>query len=169
MKRKLSLIMTGILVLLLLAACNKSVEERAEDAVERAIESFDEKADMTKEKVANFKMHIPEKFEVKDEEDEQNILLYKGKQPFLLFVNPNEEDDSQLFYKVLKDSQSPTIIAEGTYEKDGTFGFAAVLESDDSNVELVANIGGKKMTTITKNKQMTTDMKSMIEMLNSIE
>lgn len=169
MKRKTMLVIMSVFMLVLLAACNKSVEERAEETMKTAMETFDEKAKEPKEKVASFEMYIPDKIEVEDEEDEQNIILYKGKQPFILFVNPNEEDDSELFYNVLKDAKTSSIIEEETYEEDGVFGFAAVLESDDSNVELIANLGGKKMTTITKNKHMTTDMKLMIEMLNSIE
>ena len=169
MKRKFTIVIMSCCLLLLLSACNKSVEERAEETVKVATETFGNETDTEKETVANFQMYVPKKFEVKDQTDEQNIILYKGNQPFILFVNPNEKTDSQLFYNLLKDSGDATIIAEKTFEKENVFGFAAVLESDDAHVELVANIGGKKMTTITKNKQMTEDMERMIEMLNSIE
>lgn len=163
------MVMMGFCLLVLLSACNKSVEERAEEAVKMATSAFEKAPEVEKETVAHFKMYIPQKFEVKDQADEQNIILYKGDQPFILFVNPNEKEDSKLFYEMLKESESSTIIAEETFEKDGTFGFVAILASDESNVELVANIGGKKMTTITKHKKMADDLEQMIEMLNSIE
>ena len=77
--------------------------------------------------------------------------------------------DSHLLYDLLLADQNKKIIAKETFTENETFGFAAVVESDNDTVELVASVGGAKMTTLTNEKKIVENLRVMMEVVRSIK
>lgn len=154
---------------LVLSACGKTTEIRVEEGLQVTAEVFEGKAKKTTDEVEGTQLYKPTGFKVGEDSDAQNIVLNKGKQPFILFINPNEKKDSQLFYDLLHAGENPNLIAEEKFSDDEKFGFVAILQNDDGTVELIANVGSAKITTQTKEKNITEDLEVMMEIVRSIE
>ena len=146
-----------------------SIEDRATQGISAAKEAFFATAKDHNEEIEGIKLYKPTGFTISDKSDKHNIIFKRRDETFLLFINPNEEEDSHLFHELLLSDNSKKIIAEETFTKDGTFGFAAVMNSDNENVEIVASVGGVKMTTITKEKRIVDDLAYMMEVVRSIK
>ena len=89
-------------------------------------------------------------FVIEEDSDETNIVLMKDNEefPYVLFINPNEKQNSQLFYDLLQAEKKNITYAQETYEQNNRFGFIAVLPSGEEQFEIIASIGGVKLTTI---------------------
>lgn len=106
------LVVLLLTAVVLLAACGKTVEERTIDGIKAAENVFFEKRKAQNEEVDSVKLYKPTGFKVDENSDAQNIVLNKGKQPFILFINPNEKKDSQLFYDLLQADENLELIDE---------------------------------------------------------
>lgn len=163
------LVVLLLTAVVLLAACGKTVEERTIDGIKAAENVFFEKRKAQNEEVDSVKLYKPTGFKVDENSDAQNIVLNKGKQPFILFINPNEKKDSQLFYDLLQADENLELIDEKKFSDGDTFGFVAVIQNQDETVELIANVGGAKITTQTKEKAIAKDLESMMQIVQSID
>lgn len=169
MFRKWKFIFLLAISVLALAACGKSLGERATAGVEAAREAFHSNDKNRTEEIDGVKLYKPAGFTMNDNSDAQNIVFTKNEETFILFINPNEKSDSKLFYDLLLADQSKKIIEQATFTDGDTFGFAAVVKSDDDNVELITSVGGSKMTTITKKKKVEEDLAKMMGIVRSIK
>lgn len=158
-----------LITVVFLAACGQTVEERAIDGTKVAEDVFYEKRKTQNEEIDGVKLYKPTSFKVDENSDAQNIVLNKGKQPFILFINPNEKKDSQLFYELLQADENIEVVDEKKFSDGDFFGFAAVIQSADDMVELIANVGGAKITTQTTEKNIAKDLKTMMEIVHSID
>ena len=130
--------------MLMLAGCNQALEDRAADGIQAAEEAFyANKKDRTEE-IDGIKSYKPAGFVVSDNSDAQNIVFKKNKETFILFVNPNEEKSSRLFYDLLLADEKKDIIAEETFSENDVFGFVAIIQNENEFVELIASVGGTK-------------------------
>ena len=154
---------------ILLTGCNQSLEERATDGVQAAEKAFNSNHKKPTEKLDGIKLYKPAGFVVSEGSDAQNIIFKKNNETFILFVNPNEEQSSRLFYDLLVADQSKETVAIETFTEDGVFGFAAVVQSDSENVELITSVGGAKMTTLSKESKIVGHLTSMMEVVRSIK
>ena len=152
----------------ILTACGQSLEERAATGVNVAEEVFLANDKASTEEIDGVKLYKPMGFTIKESSDAQNIIFMKNDDTLILFINPNEEVDSRLFYDILMADQNKKVVALETFIEDGAFGFAAVIESDDNKVELIASVGGAKITTLTKEKNIATHLRVMMEVVRSI-
>lgn len=157
-----------LLTVLMLVACGKTIEEQAATGIQAAKDTFFTETKEANEEIDGIRLYKPAGYKVEEESDAQNMLFTKGDEPYLLFINSNEETDSQLFYEVLKADSSVKVVQEETFTKDGLFGFVAVLESSDKQVELVVGVGGVKMTTISKISKIENNLQDMMEIVKSI-
>lgn len=153
----------------ILAACGKTLEERTAEGFDVAKEAFYADEIVQNEEIDGTKFLKPAGFTVSNNSDGQNIILNKGKQPFILFINPNEIKDSRLFYDLLVANEKAKIISEEEFNEEDTFGFVAVLEADDGEVELIASVGGAKITTKTSEKNIASNLETMMQIVRSIE
>ncbi len=169
MSRMLKVISFLLVSVLLLSACGKTVEEQAEEGLKIAEEVFYKEPKKHNEEVNGTKLYKPTSFKLSDASDAQNIVLNKGKQPFILFMNPNEAKDSRLFYDLLHADEDVNIIDEEKFSESNSFGFVAVIQNEGDMVELIANVGGAKMTTLTKEKHIASDLETMMKIVRSIE
>lgn len=169
MFRAWKFIFLSTLSILLLTGCTASMEEKADNGVAAAKEVFFAEAKERTDEIEGIKLYKPAGFTVNDKSDAQNIVLNRNKETFILFINPNEADSSELFYELLIADTSKEIIAEESFTTDGVFGFAAVVKSEQEQVELIASVGGVKMTTMGKKKKVTDDLTQMMEIVRSIK
>ncbi len=151
-----------------LTACGESIEKQSVKALELAEEAFIANDKTGTDEVDGVKLYKPITFAIKENSDVQNIIFEKSDQTLTLLTNPNEEMNSRLFYEMLLADQSKKIVEIETFIKDGAFGFAAVIENNDQQVELIANVGGSKITTVTKDKNIAKNLRVMMEVVRSL-
>lgn len=153
----------------MLAACGQSLEERATDGIDASEEAFFENSEKPNDEIDGVKLYKPMDFTVKDSSDAQNIIFKKNNETFILFINPNEDMNSRLFYDLLFADETKNIIAEKTFIEDDVFGFVAVIEGDNDTFELVSSVGGAKMTTLTNEKKIVDYLPLMTQVVRSIQ
>lgn len=157
----------ALLSITLLAACGKSFDERAAEAIAEAKDAFQLNDQQVNDEVDGVSLYKPAGFTIEEKSDSQNIVMKNGNDTFLLFINPNEKKDSRLFYDLLKNTEDKDRLEE-TFTDEGYFGFASVVKKGEEQVELIASIGGIKMTTMTKDKNIEANMRKMMEIVRSI-
>ncbi|TQR18404.1 hypothetical protein [Psychrobacillus vulpis] len=167
MTRKWMRLIIASLAVILLVGCS-SVEEQASDGIENAKVVFQGDAEKPNEKVNNLKIFLPSGFAIEDESDKSNIILSKGKESYILFVNPNELPGSQLYYDLLMADSNLKIVEKNTFEQNGRFGFAAIIKSSEEQYELITSIGGIKLTTISKQQNIASNLEDMMMIVRSV-
>ncbi|MDI2586107.1 hypothetical protein OR571_02945 [Psychrobacillus sp. NEAU-3TGS] len=155
------------LAVILLVGCS-SMEDEVEDGIENAKLVFQRDAEKPNEKINNMKLFIPSGFSIEDEPDETNIILSKGKDSYILFLNPNELPGSRLYYDLMMADTNLNIVEEKTFEQNGRFGFVAVLENSEEKYELITSIGGIKLSTISKQQDIAGNLEKMMTIVRSI-
>ena len=68
----------------------------------------------------------------------------------------------------MMDNKNLKIVEKDTFEQNGRFGFAAIIESSEENFELIASIGGIKLTTISKQQDIASNIEKMMMIVRSI-
>lgn len=156
-----------ILSVSVLTACGQTLDERAADGIAVAKEAFLLDDKQTNDEVQGVPLYKPSGFTIAEDSDAQNIVMKKGDETFILFINTNEEKDSRLFYDLLDNNEERKRFEE-VFTSDGYFGFASVVKIGEDQVELITSVGGVKMTTITKKKNIRNDLARMMEITRSI-
>lgn len=157
-----------LLSISVLTACSQTLDERAADGIAVAKEAFLLNDKQTNDEVQGISLYKPPAFTIEEDSDEQNIVMKKGDETFILFINSNEGKDSRLFYDLL-DTDEESDRFEETFTNDGYFGFASIVKIGEDQVELITSVGGVKMTAITKKKNIRNDLARMMEITRSID
>ncbi|AYC29881.1 hypothetical protein [Paenisporosarcina cavernae] len=152
-----------------LSGCSASIDEQAENGFQDAKDKMESAPKDPNEKVDDVSFYLPGGFLVQEESDETNIVLKQGQDSYVLFINPNEANDSHLFYDLLQAEKKEVIVAEETFESNGNFGFVAILPSGEDQYEIMVSIGGVKMTTISDKSDVQTSIGTMMEIVRSVE
>ena len=159
-----------MLLLLVLSGCNQSIDDQIANGLQLTETVFAEEPEEHTEKIGDIKLYLPSNFKVEDSSDAYNIVISKGKESYILFINDEEAQDSKLYYNLLKENEADKIIEEATYDKNGRFGFTAVLKTEDKNeMELIVSSGGVKMTTISQTKHIETNLREMTKIVHSVK
>lgn len=161
-------ILTTLLVLIFLAGCGKSLEDQIETGIANVETAFKEEPLEPNNEIGSVKVFLPEGYIIEVSEDESNYLLKKGDQQLILFVNPNEQINSQLLYDLYKENQAKEIVKEKTIQTENRFGFAAILKNDENSYELIVNSGGVKVSTLTGDKNIDQTLKEMMQIAHSV-
>ena len=169
MKRKWFLIAASCVLLLTLTGCGKTVEEQIDTGVASAQTVFEENPQLTNKTIGKIELYVPVGFDVEESEDPNNLIMTKGDESYILFVNYYEKEDSNLHYELLKNDSSKKIIKEETVEFDGAFGFSAVREYDEEQFELIVSSGGVKMSTISEDKDIDQKLVDMMTIVRSVK
>ncbi|RHW33241.1 hypothetical protein D1B33_15985 [Lysinibacillus yapensis] len=169
MKRKWFQASACCVLLFALAGCGKTVEEQIDTGVASAQTVFEETPQHPNQTIGKIKLYVPSGFAVEETEDLNNLILKKGNESYLLFVNYYEMEDSNLHYKLLKNNPSSKIIKEQTVEFDGAFGFTAVTEYDEEQFELIVSSGGVKMSTISEDQNIDEKLVDMMTIVRSVD
>ncbi|MFJ7827107.1 hypothetical protein [Psychrobacillus sp. NPDC096623] len=167
MTRKWMRLLIASLAVILLAGCS-TLEEQTSDGLENAKVAFQEDAEKPNEKVNDINIFLPSGFSIEEESNETNILLSKGNDSYILFINPNELQSSQLYYNLMTSDSNLKVIKEKTFEQNGRFGFAAIIENSEEKYELITSIGGIKLTTLSEQQDIANNLKKMMLIVRSI-
>ncbi|MET3575356.1 hypothetical protein ACFFIY_09650 [Bhargavaea ullalensis] len=157
------------LLAVMLAGCSATAEERSENGTETAGKVFRADVHRTNAEVGSVRLYKPAGFKIREGSDEQNIVLEKGGETYVLFINPNEPDNSRLFYELLYADPAKEIVTTATYEQNGVFGFSGITDAGNERYELVAGSGGNKLTTLSKEKAIEPNLRTMMEIVRSVE
>ena len=168
MKHRWLLAATISIVIFALTGCGKSVEEQINNGVASAQSIFEENSQQPNQAVGNIELYVPKGYTIKQSEDGVNLLLQKGSENYILFVNINEAEDSTLHYKILKNNSADKIVKEQTVELDGAFGFTAVVKYGEEQFELIVSSGGVKMSTISKDHNIDSKLIEMMQIVRSV-
>ncbi|MDI7740419.1 hypothetical protein QMK38_00260 [Lysinibacillus fusiformis] len=168
MKRKWFLAAASCVLLLTLTGCGKTVEEQIDTGVASAQTVFEENPQQPNKTIGKIELYVPAGFDVEESEDPNNLIITKGSESYILFVNYYEKEDSNLHYELLKNDASKKIIKEETVEFDGAFGFSAVREYDKEQFELIVSSGGVKMSTISEDKNIDQKLVDMMTIVRSV-
>lgn len=154
---------------LFLTACGTPVEERATVALEAANEAFQLNDKDTTESYKGVYFYNPLGYTINENSDNHNIVFEHKEDMFILFINPNEKSDSQLFYDLLLSDATKQVIDIKTFTDNGVFGFAAVIKAENDQVELIASVGGVKMTALINEKKLEEELPLMMEIVRSVK
>ena len=159
-----------MLLLLVLSGCNQSIDDQIANGLQLTEKVFAEEPEEHTVEIGDIKLYLPSNFKVEDSSDAYNIVISKGKESYILFINDREAQDSKLYYSLFKENEADKIIEESTFVKDGRFGFTAVLKTDQENeMELIVSSGGVKMSTISKAKQIENNLREMTKIVHSVK
>lgn len=96
MLRKLQVIQL-LLFVFLLSACTSSLQDKQQDVKELLGSSVTAESEKPNKETDDIRFYLP--FAMKmNESDANNILVTKGDQIFILFINKNEKEDSRVVY-----------------------------------------------------------------------
>ena len=155
--------------ILSLAGCGKSVDEQVSEGLDSAQTTFEQQAQPTNKNIGNIEIYLPKGYTIEEAGDDLNFTLTKYKKDYILFVNENETEDSQLQYDLLMQDSTKNIVEQQTFETDGVFGFSAVVQHSETEYELIVNIGGIKLSTISDAKKIDEKLKEMMSIVRSIK
>ncbi|MGE7918612.1 hypothetical protein ACQKM9_06605 [Viridibacillus sp. NPDC093762] len=158
-----------ISVLASLAGCGQTIEEQMDQGMENAKSVFNAKPEKSTEQANKINFYLPSEFTIETSSDDTNIILSKDENAFVLFINPNESNDSERFYKALKADKKANIVKEQTFKKKNRFGFVSVLKKEDTQYEIIVSSGGVKLTTITNGENIDELIEQMMQIVRSVK
>lgn len=157
--------LTGVL----LAGCGTPIEDQLDASFAASEQAFSAEAKEPNKEMDEIAFFLPENFEVKKGDVENNYLLHHDQDVYVLFVNLLEGRTSKLAYERLVADHKDAIVETKTFEEEGLFGYTAVLEKKDDQYELVTAIGGVKLTTISAAKDLEEQLKTMMTITKSVQ
>lgn len=167
MKNRLLLSICLLLLTGLVVGCSVSVDEEIKKVETAVEEAFTDKALETNEKYEDFSYYLPTTMKIDSEEGNNNLIIKKGNQLFILFVNPNEEPNSKVMFESSGPESQDDLVVK-TFEDQDRFGYIIVKELDKNLFEIVVGIGGVKMTTQTKASEILESAQQMMEIVASV-
>ena len=166
MKAFSKLVVTTMVSISLLVGCNPSNDEAISQSKKIAETAFKEKQMKTTESTNGIRYYLPKGFNVENEM-ENNIILLKGKEEYILFVNPEEPFTSEVVFNEMKSAKENA--ETDTFKTNDRFGYISINPAKDKKFELIVGIGGVKMTTLTSANNMVENTKDMMEIANSVQ
>ncbi|TWT12485.1 hypothetical protein [Planomicrobium sp. CPCC 101079] len=152
----------------MLAGCMATPEERAADGLAHAREAFEQEPMDTNERADDRELYLPGGYTIEKPSDNNNVIITKGSDSFVLFINPNEASDSKFFYDLQKANPDQQWLVDETFEQNGRFGFTTVRMIAEDRYEVVESMGGVKMTTISEESAIADNMDWMMKTVRSI-
>lgn len=157
-----------LLMAALLAGCSQKVEVRTDNGFLAAKEAFEANAKKANETVGNIHFYKPASMKVDKQSTSQKIIMTKRDDSFYVTVNPNEKQDSRVYYDLLLTEEPENLIGSQTFAKDDAFGFVAVMQKSERLVELIADVGGTKVESVTDEENIESHLKKMMEIARSV-
>ncbi|RXI98596.1 hypothetical protein DS745_19970 [Anaerobacillus alkaliphilus] len=156
-----------LLVIVLITGCSVSKEQ----AIELAKASFEvgvsEEAKEQNQTTDLFSYYLPADLQV-EEITENNLILSKGDQLFLIFSNPAEGSLSQVNFEQDKLVEEKAILIE-KQEIDGLFSYIIVSPFEDGKYKVIVGIGGEKGTTVTEIGDFKNSVDTLLDIIKSIK
>lgn len=154
------------MLLLLLSACSVSIDEELKEARPAVEEAFNSKAKEANNENEHIQYYLPFGFEIEDESTPNNIILKNGSKTYILFYNQQEEADSEVVYEATIKQKEYDM--NELYQDDQKFGFFLLKEIGDDRYELTVGIGGVKVTSEVKARNIKSEASTMMTIANSV-
>lgn len=156
-------------LLLLLTACSANIEDQEKKAHELVKRVLEKEAKETNVESKGLLFHLPNGMKM-DDSDPHNIIVTEGESTYILFINPQEDRNSKVVYEATLHSADDFRYNE-TFDGDGQFGYLLIHEianQEEVVYEVIVGVGGVKMTTITKAKDVASKAEMMMEVVTSV-
>lgn len=153
-------------VLFILSACSASIEEELKELRPAVEEAFKTKAKEANNENEHIQYYLPFGFEIEDETTPNNIILKNGSKTYILFYNQQEEADSEVVYQATIQQKQYDI--KDIYQDDQKFGFFLMKEVSDDRYELTVGIGGVKVSSEVKARNIKSEATTMMTIANSV-
>ncbi|MFJ7683708.1 hypothetical protein [Peribacillus butanolivorans] len=166
----MALSINKILILLLMSSlivvgCS-GIERQTDKAVKVAELAFRDDKKQPNIEAGLIQVYLPKDFKVEEEHD-NNLILKSDNQAYILFVNPNENEDSSVLFLAIKEQGDKYLVLH-SFQNDDKFGFITIKKLAEDKYELAVGIGGVKLTTETDKDQIKHDAKQMMEIVASV-
>ncbi|MGE7765104.1 hypothetical protein [Peribacillus sp. NPDC096540] len=159
-------ILTFLLMSSLFVVGCSGIERQTDKAVKAAELAFRDDKKQPNIEAGLIQVYLPEDFKVEEEHD-NNLILKSDNQAYILFVNPNENEDSSVLFLAIKEQGDKYLVLH-SFQNDDKFGFITIKELAEEKYELAVGIGGVKLTTETDKDQIKHDAKQMMEIVSSV-
>ncbi len=166
MGKRLLTALLFLAAIFLLGACSASFDEAQKEAQAAVEEVFKEKAQETNKENEEIKYFLPSGATVVSEET-SNVLLKNRGYEYRLFYNPLENEKSELVYNVTLEQRKYDV--KKTWQDEERFGFLLISKLDDKTNEVVAGVGGVKVTAEIKTKDLAEAAPKMMEIAKSVQ
>ncbi|WP_102345245.1 hypothetical protein [Bacillus sp. Marseille-P3661] len=154
------------LLIAILTGCGTSQQEAVQQSKIVVEETFNAETIEPNQNAKGFTYYLPDDFDVESELD-NNLILTRGKDEYILFVNPLEDPNSQEIFETLKNNEETEL---QSFSNESQFGYISVTSLEDEKLsELIVGIGGIKLTTQTTANNMVDNSKVMMEIVKSID
>ena len=158
------LFLTLLLTVGLLTGC-ASVEDVSKETVTSVETAFKAQPEKTNSENGEVSFYLPSTMKI-EKKDENNVILQKGNQTFILFVNPIEERSSDVEYKSIA---AEKFAVDETYTDNERYGYVKAFEIEDKLYLVTVGIGGIKMTTEVKLAEMSESASEMMKIVSSVQ
>ena len=158
-----------VLSTVLLVSCNKTVEEQVSEGISTVQNAFEQQPIKSNTKENNISLYLPEDFVIDPSGEENNYFINSSDNQYILFINENEPENSQLNYDLLMKDEDDSIVKVEQLQGEKHFGFVAVKQFSEKDYELIVSIGGIKLTTVTNQKKIDAKLANMIDIVRSVE
>lgn len=165
MRKRFLTTLLFLTALFLLSACSASFEEAQKETQTAVEEVFKEKPQKANNENKDINYYLPSGIDV-ESEDTSNVVLKDGKMEYRLFYNPLEDKKSELVYNVALEQHKFDV--NKVYNDDERYGFLLIKKLDDKKNELVVGIGGVKVSSEVKTKNLAEEAAKMMEIANSV-
>lgn len=163
---RIRLALTLLLLSLFITGCNVTKEE----AIEKAKVTF-ETGNSVQAKEPNqetdlFRYYLPASLKIENI-TENNLILSKSDQLFLIFSNPAEDASSTVNFEQDKLVVEDPLLLE-TFENEGVFSYIIITPLEEDDYKVIVGIGGEKGSTITDIANIEKSIEIIIEVIKSI-
>lgn len=155
-----------MIAVFLLSACSANIKEEQKATDEKVKTAFNSPSKQTNKTSNGVTFYLPLGYEI-EEKLQNNLILNNGSKQYILFYNPEEGPDSEVVYNAAINNNKYQY--KKTYKKEGRFGFLLVKELEENLQELTVGIGGVKITTEVKTKNMQKEAESMMDIVKSVK
>jgi len=151
----------------LLFGCSLSTQEVKEATLDVIEKAFQEEPIKSNQTIDNISFYLPKSIEIESSSG-NNIILSEGNQQYILFINKNEEKTSDLLYQKGLDS-SVEIIIDETKVTENEYKYTIVNKLSDDTYEVIAGLGGAKITTLVESQDVAESVQKMIDIIQSVQ
>ncbi|MEH7238968.1 hypothetical protein [Bacillus sp. JJ1562] len=153
-----------LLIVGLLSGC-ASVEDESKETVTSVETAFKAQPEKTNSENGEVSFYLPSTMKIENK-DEYNVILQKGDQAFILFINPIEERTSDVLYKEIAAKE---FVVDQSFTDKERYGYVKAFENKDKLYFVTVGIGGVKMTTEVKVSEMSESASEMMEIVSSVQ
>lgn len=165
-KHPLKAILLLVLAVFLLGGCSASFEKEYKEAVAAVEKEFKETPEDRNKENQDIEYYLPFGFEV-DEETPNNLILKNGSKTYILFYNLQEGPNSDVVLNATL--QQKEYDMNEHFNEDGKLGYFLVKKLSENENEVTIGVGGVKVTSEVKTKNLKSDTEYMMKIANSVK